>query len=74
MWKRKQFAKWIALGAELVERPINDDARRMALQHAIEADWTERYAKRPKKSFVEKLHADVVFVINARTAVSSRSE
>lgn len=69
-WKRERFQKWIALGTDLAERPINDDARRMALQNWIEADWTARYAKRPKKSFVEKLHADVVFVVNARIAVS----
>jgi hypothetical protein len=69
-WKRKMFPKWIALAADLAEKPINDQAREMAVRGSIEADWTEHYAKRPKKSVVDQLHANVVFVVKARMAVT----
>lgn len=70
-WKVSMTAAWKAKIVELMDKDMLPDVKRRVSMDLIRADFFDHYAEMPKERYVDKLHADLVFVVKARIAAGS---
>ena len=64
-WKMKHIIRWKLMARQLMDIPMSNERKGIALQGRMWAEWFDAFGEPPKDEWIEDLHENVVRSVKA---------